>query len=125
MFRHLFMLFCTMGLTLYAGVSDGAETITIEKTGEVAGTAGLDVAVKKCAPLEGTREWQTCVAHYDGLYTKRDGIILRSYKLSADAPVPTGQIEKCHIKATFDKKTGTWNYSSCTTANIRGEFTNE
>ena len=100
-----------MGLTACAGVGDGA--VAFEKTGEVAGTAGLDVAAKKCAPLEGTREWQACVAHYDGLYTKSNGVIKRSYSLSADAPKPTGQVEKCSIKATWDRKTGTWSYSSC------------
>lgn len=123
MFRQLLMIFGVMGLAVYAGPS--AAEVSFNKTGEVAGTAGLKVAVKKCAELEGSREWQTCVAHYDGLYTKSDGVIKRSYQLSPDAPVATGKVEKCNIKATFDKKTETWNYSSCTTANVRGEFPDE
>lgn len=111
MFRNLFVLVGVMSLTACAGV--GGSPVTFTKTGEVAGTAGLEVAAKQCAPLEGSSEWQACVAHYDGLYTKSNGTIKRSYAISADAPRPTGKIEKCEIKATLDSKTGTWRYSSC------------
>ena len=111
MFKKLFVLVAVMGLTACAGV--GGSAVTFTRTGEVAGTAGLDVAAKQCAPLEGTRDWQACVAHYDGLYTKSNGTIKRSYATSPDAPRPTGQIVKCEIKATLDSKTGTWSYSSC------------
>src|SRR5271169_1262399 len=120
--KNLFVLIAVMGLTSCKGVGS---TVTFVRTGEIAGTAGLDVAAKKCAPLEGTREWQTCVSHYDGLYTKRNGIIMRSYTLSADAPVPTGQIEKCHLKATLDSKAGTWSYSSCIPGVLWSEFADE
>jgi len=34
----------------------------------VAGSGGLDVAAKECAPLLGQPSWQACVAHHDGLY---------------------------------------------------------
>jgi hypothetical protein len=111
LFKNLFVLLGVVGLTACAGVGDSA--VTFMKTGEVAGTAGLNVAAKKCASLEGAREWQECVAHYDGLYTMSNGTIKRSYAISSDAPKPTGQIEKCDIKATLDSKTGTWSYSSC------------
>ena len=111
MFKNLFVLMSIAGLTACTGVGDGS--ITFAKTGEVAGSAGLDIATKKCAPLEGTRDWQICVAHYDGLYTKSNGIIKRSYERSADASKPTGQVEKCNITATWDSKAATWSYSSC------------
>ena len=104
-----------MALTACTGVGDKSASFT--KTGEIAGTAGLQVAAKKCASLEGTKDWQACVAHYDGLYTKRNGTIVRSYNLSADAPVQTGKIETCSIKATFDSQAGAWNYSSCNATN--------
>jgi len=111
MLKNLFVLICAMGLTACAG--DGNVAFTFVKTGEVAGTAGLEVASSKCAALEGSREWQACVAHYDGLYTRSNGTIKRSYALSTDAPEPTGQIEKCSIKETFNSKTGAWSYSGC------------
>lgn len=110
-FKNLCVLIGVLGLTACAGVGDSAATFT--KTGEVAGTAGLEVAAKNCAQLEGTRDWQACVAHYDGLYFKSDGAIKRGYELSENSPKPTGQIEKCEMKATLDSKTGTWRYSSC------------
>lgn len=111
MFRNLFVLVGLAGLTACAGSGGGAATFT--KTGEIAGTAGLEVAAKKCAPLEGSKEWQACVAHYDGLYFKSDGVIKRGYELSANSPKPTGKIETCDIKATWDSKSATWSYSSC------------
>ena len=111
MFKKLFVLIAAMGLAACANVDGGS--ITFVKTGEVAGTAGLEVASSKCASQEGTKEWQACVAHYDGLYTKSNGVIKRGYALSADAPKPTGNIEKCEIKATLNSKTGVWSYSSC------------
>ena len=123
MLKNLFGIIGLIGLTACAGVHGGATTL--ERTGEVAGTAGLNVAAKKCASLEGTREWQTCVAHYDGLYIKRNGTIVRSYNLSGDAPVQTGQIEKCNVKATLDSKTGTWSYSGCQAAHDMETLANE
>lgn len=115
MLKNMFVLLGVMGLTACAGsaTGNGDGAVTFMKAGEIAGTAGLEVAAKKCASLEGTKEWQACVAHYDGLYTKSNGSIKRSYVISPDAPKPTGQIEKCEVKATLDSKTGTWSYSSC------------
>ena len=109
MLRKALILVCTAGL---AACASGGE-VAFEKKGEIAGSAGLEVAAKKCAALEGSREWQTCVAHYDGLYTKSNGVIKRSYVQSADAPKPSGQVEHCNIKAVWDNRTATWSYSGC------------
>lgn len=109
MFKNVLILAGVVGLSACA--SNGG--VAFEKKGEVAGTAGLEVAAKKCAALEGSREWQSCVAHYDGLYTKSNGVIKRSYVPSTDAPKPSGQVETCHIKAVWDSRTATWSYSSC------------
>lgn len=111
MLKELFVLIGVLGLSACAGNS--GSTATYVKTGEIAGTAGLDVAANKCASQEGTKEWQACVAHYDGLYTKSNGAIKRSYTLSAEAPKPVGKVEKCEVKATFNSKAGTWSYTSC------------
>lgn len=112
--KKIFVLVCMAGLSACAGV--GGSGVVFEKRGEVAGSAGLEVAAKKCAALEGGREWQTCVAHYDGLYTKSNGVIKRSYVQSVDAPKPSGQIESCSVKAVWDNKAATWSYSSCEAA---------
>ena len=112
MFRKMLMFVGVVGLT----ACSASGPVTFEKKGEVAGTAGLEVAAKKCASLEGSREWQTCVAHYDGLYTKSNGVIKRSYVPSVDAPKPSGQVEPCSIKAIWDSKSGAWSYSSCESA---------
>ena len=109
MFRKVFVLVGVVALSACAS----SDKVSFVKKGEVPGSAGLEVAAKKCAPLEGSREWQTCVAHYDGLYTKSDGVIKRSYVPSVDAPTPTGQVETCSIKAVWDSRTATWSYSGC------------
>ncbi|TAN36523.1 hypothetical protein EPN27_00680 [Patescibacteria group bacterium] len=55
----------------------------------VAGSGGLDVAAKECAPHLGQPSWQACVAHHDGLYTPNaDGSISRNYIRVDDAPAP-------------------------------------
>lgn len=61
----------------------------------IAGSGGLEVAAKECAPFLGQPSWQACVAHHDGLYTPNaDGSISRGYirnefvsKPNADGPV--------------------------------------
>jgi len=111
MLRNPIMLLATLGLSACAAT--GGSSASYERTGEVPGTAGLEVAAKQCAALEGTKDWQGCVAHYDGLYTKKNGVIKRSYAQSADAPRPSGQVEKCTIKATWDNRTGAWSYTGC------------
>lgn len=119
MLKNTFVLLGVLGLSACSNMMPSFEgggssrPITFSKTGEVAGTAGLQVAAEKCAHLEGTKDWQACVAHYDGLYTKSNGTIKRSYVPSSDAPRHTGQIEQCEITATLDSHTGTWSYSSC------------
>lgn len=114
MIRKPFMLASMLALAACAGIDIGpVKQVTFEKTGEVAGTAGLGVAAKKCAQYEGTPEWQTCVAHYDGLYTKSGGAIKRSYGLSEDAPKQTGRVEKCTMTATWDSVSEVMTYSSC------------
>ena len=110
MLKKLIILLGLLGLTACAG---SGSQISYLKTGEIAGTAGLAVAADKCAPLEGSKEWQSCVAHYDGLYTKNNGVIKRSYTPSGDAPKAVGRIEKCEIKAALNSNTGTWSYTSC------------
>ena len=98
---------------LSACTGTGGSAVAFEKSGEIPGTAGLEIAAKECAALEGSREWQACVAHYDGLYTKCNGTIERNYTRSADAPRPSGRIEHCKIKAVWNRSSGTWSYSSC------------
>lgn len=114
MIKKLFILAAMPVLAACAGINIGpSKPVTFEKTGEVAGTAGLGIAAKKCAPHEGTPEWQMCVAHYDGLYTKSGSAIKRSYVLSEDAPKQTGRIEKCSVTATWDGVAEVMTYSSC------------
>lgn len=111
MFKNLFILFSVIGLAACAGTK--GNVTSYEKVGEIAGTGGLDIAAKRCAQYEGTQEWQTCVAHHDGLYTKSGGVIKRSYGLSEDAPKPTGKVEKCNMAATWDSVAEVMTYSSC------------
>lgn len=111
MFKNVSILAVAIALTGCAGA--GEKGLVYEKTGEVAGTGGLEVAAQKCAQLEGTRDWQACVAHYDGLYTKSNGAIKRSYVQSSEAPKPTGQVEKCTIRAVWNSSTSSWSYSGC------------
>lgn len=55
----------------------------------VAGSGGLDVAARECAPFLGQPSWQACVAHHDGLYTPNtDGSISRNYVRDHLAPKP-------------------------------------
>lgn len=116
MLKKLLIFSVAMALTACGSIGYNENTVSFVKKGEVAGTAGLVVAASKCASLEGTREWQTCVAHYDGLYTKSNGVIIRGYERSVDAPDPTGHLEQCIIKSTLNIKTGMWSYSSCEAA---------
>jgi hypothetical protein len=116
MLKRIFILAAVMSLSACGTVGFGDSTVSFVKKGEVAGTAGLEVAASKCASLEGTKGWQTCVAHYDGLYTKSNGVIKRNYERSADAPKPTGHQEQCVLKTSWNMKTGSWSYSSCEAA---------
>jgi hypothetical protein len=116
MLKTFFIFAAAISLSACGTVGFGDNTVSFVKKGEVAGTAGLDIAASKCASLEGTKGWQTCVAHYDGLYTKSNGIIKRNYQRTSDAPQPTGHLEQCVLKTSWNMKTGSWNYSSCEAA---------
>ena len=116
MLKNFLIFAAAMSLSACGTIGFGDHTVSFVKRGEVAGTAGLEVAASKCASLEGTKGWQTCVAHYDGLYTKSNGVIKRNYERSADAPKPTGHQEQCVLKTSLNTKTGSWSYSSCEAA---------
>jgi hypothetical protein len=116
MLKRIFILAAAMSISACSTVGLGDNTVSFVKKGEVAGTAGLEVAARKCASLEGTKGWQTCVAHYDGLYTKSNGVIKRNYERASDAPKPTGHLEQCVLKTSLNLKTGSWSYSSCEAA---------
>jgi hypothetical protein len=116
MLKRFLILTAAISLAACGSVGFGGNTVSFVKKGEVAGTAGLEVAANKCASLEGTKGWQTCVAHYDGLYTKSNGAIKRNYQRASDAAQPTGHLEQCILKTSWNMRTKSWSYSSCEAA---------
>ena len=73
----------------------------------IPGSGGLDVATHKCAKFVGTLDWQSCVAHHDGLYSLGvDGSINRNYVRPADSPKPNPSGELICKASGFVNKSG-------------------
>lgn len=77
------------------GHAFAATPLGVTKQVSMAGTGGLEVAARKCADKVGTGEWQSCIAHHDGLYSlNRDGSVSRNYVRDEKAPQPRdGEVE--------------------------------
>ena len=79
----------------------------VTKDVSMAGTGGLDIAARKCADKVGTGEWQSCVAHHDGLYTlNKNGSVSRNYVRAEKAPKPQDAGEVICKAGGFVNKNG-------------------
>lgn len=103
-------------VVLLSGCAGTGTEISFTKPGEVAGSGGLKAAKERCANKKGTEEWQSCLAHHDGLYTEdANGNPVRNFTKPDTAPQPSadGSVKTCRQKVTWNTREGKFDYSPC------------
>lgn len=96
--------------------SSGGSGISFNQSGTRAGTMSVEDADKYCSDqgLDGKPEYQTCMAHARGLYSRNaDGSARENYVREVQDPAPAtgGRVVTCTKRATYQN--GAWKYSSC------------